>query len=127
MIPLTQKQTDCSKLNMYSSDTRWGAQLHLIFPATSHLHSTLVPPQKRASLNSRIGAWYLDGYSPAKNSDLWNETLMQQLMKNTAPNGTFATYSASSFILKNLTHAGFNVERIKGHAGKRHLSIGTLL
>lgn len=77
-------------------------------------------------LNTKIDAWYLDGFAPAKNPELWNNHLLQQVANNTVKNGTFATYTAASFVRQALSQAGFIVERKKGHAGKRHMSFGTL-
>ncbi|MFK7902976.1 MAG: tRNA (5-methylaminomethyl-2-thiouridine)(34)-methyltransferase MnmD [Nitratireductor sp.] len=71
-----------------------------------------------------IDAWYLDGFSPAKNPELWNAALMQSVFDKTKLNGTFATYTAASFVRNALSDAGFRVTRTKGHAGKRHMSVG---
>ena len=49
-------------------------------------------------LKFQVDAWYLDGFSPAKNPELWNETLMQEVGKHTSANGTFATYTAAGFV-----------------------------
>lgn len=78
-------------------------------------------------LRDNIDAWYLDGFSPVKNPKLWNEALMQKVAKNTVSKGTFATYTAASFVRKSLSAAGFTVERTKGYAGKRHMSMGTMI
>ena len=40
-------------------------------------------------------AWYLDGFSPAKNPELWSPAMMQSVADHTAPNGTAATYSSA--------------------------------
>ena len=40
-------------------------------------------------------AWFLDGFSPAKNPELWGEDLMAEVARHTAPGGTFATYTAA--------------------------------
>lgn len=69
-------------------------------------------------------AWFLDGFSPAKNPELWDAELMQAVADHTAKDGTFATYSAAGFVRKNLSDAGFKVERIKGFGRKRHMTIG---
>ena len=69
-------------------------------------------------------AWYLDGFSPAKNLELWNEILMHEVFAHTKNHGTFATYTAAGWVRRNLQDAGFNVERVKGHAGKRQMSVG---
>ena len=75
----------------------------------------------------RADAWYLDGFSPAKNPELWGEDLMAEVARHTAPNGTFATYTAAGFVRRGLQAAGFTVERRKGHGHKRHMATGKLL
>jgi len=67
-------------------------------------------------------AWFLDGFSPAKNPELWNEALMAEVARHTAPGGTAATYTAAGFVRRGLAAAGFTVERRPGHAGKRHMT-----
>jgi tRNA U34 5-methylaminomethyl-2-thiouridine-forming methyltransferase MnmC len=71
-------------------------------------------------------AWFLDGFSPAKNPEMWGEGLMQQVARRTAPGGTFATYSAAGAVRRALAAAGFAVERRAGFAGKRHMTAGRL-
>ena len=67
-------------------------------------------------------AWFLDGFSPAKNPELWGEALMGEVGAHTAPGGTFATYSAAGHVRRALGAAGFVVIRAQGYAGKRHMS-----
>ena len=74
----------------------------------------------------RADAWFLDGFSPAKNPELWDSTLMAEVARHTAPGGTFATYTAAGFVRRGLQAAGFAVERRKGHGHKRHMSTGKL-
>ncbi len=74
----------------------------------------------------RADAWYLDGFSPAKNPELWNAALMDQVARHTAPGGTFATYTAAGFVRRGLQAAGFAVERRKGHGHKRHMATGEM-
>lgn len=69
-------------------------------------------------------AWYLDGFAPSRNADMWSPELMQALYDKTSPNGTFATYAAAGFVRRNLQAAGFVVERRKGFAGKREMLCG---
>lgn len=74
----------------------------------------------------RADAWFLDGFSPAKNPELWGEDLMEQIARHTAPLGTFATYTAAGHVRRALASAGFAVTRAPGFAGKRHMSRGSL-
>ncbi|KFI24764.1 tRNA (5-methylaminomethyl-2-thiouridine)(34)-methyltransferase MnmD [Paenirhodobacter enshiensis] len=71
-------------------------------------------------------AWFLDGFSPAKNPELWEPGLMAELARHTRPGGSFATYSAAGAIRRALDAAGFDVTRTPGFAGKRHMSRGSL-
>ncbi|RDW12564.1 tRNA (5-methylaminomethyl-2-thiouridine)(34)-methyltransferase MnmD [Paracoccus thiocyanatus] len=74
----------------------------------------------------RADAWFLDGFSPARNPELWGEALMAQVAGHTAPGGTFATYTAAGHVRRALAAAGFAVSRAPGFAGKRHMSRGHL-
>ncbi|SER62333.1 tRNA (5-methylaminomethyl-2-thiouridine)(34)-methyltransferase MnmD [Rhizobium sp. NFR03] len=70
-------------------------------------------------------AWYLDGFAPSRNPDMWSQALMAAVHDVTAPGGTFATYAAAGFVRRNLQAAGFAIERRKGFAGKREMLCGT--
>lgn len=64
-------------------------------------------------------AWYLDGFSPAKNPQLWEADLMQGVFDHTQRGGSFSTYTAAGFVRRNLQAAGFDVRRVQGYGGKR--------
>lgn len=67
-------------------------------------------------------AWFLDGFSPAKNPELWQPELMRQVAAHTAPEGTAATYTAAGFVRRGLQDAGFLVSRAPGYGRKRHMT-----
>jgi tRNA U34 5-methylaminomethyl-2-thiouridine-forming methyltransferase MnmC len=71
-------------------------------------------------------AWFLDGFSPAKNPELWSPELMTQVGAHTAKGGTAATYTAAGFVRRGLADAGFNVERVSGYGRKRHMTRAVL-
>lgn len=74
----------------------------------------------------RADAWFLDGFSPAKNPELWSPGLMADIARHTAPGGTFATYTAAGEVRRALAAAGFAVERCPGFGRKRHMTKGYL-
>jgi tRNA U34 5-methylaminomethyl-2-thiouridine-forming methyltransferase MnmC len=74
----------------------------------------------------KADAWFLDGFSPAKNPELWDETLMQAVADHTAAQGTLATYTAAGFVRRGLDAAGFEVSRVSGYGRKRHMTVGRL-
>ncbi|MCR9124636.1 MAG: tRNA (5-methylaminomethyl-2-thiouridine)(34)-methyltransferase MnmD [Rhodobacteraceae bacterium] len=67
-------------------------------------------------------AWYLDGFSPARNPELWQPDLMAEVARHTRPGGTAATYSAAGFVRRGLSDAGFEVLRVSGYGRKRHMT-----
>ncbi len=69
--------------------------------------------------NGAADAWYLDGFSPAKNPELWSAELMSAAFHHTAPGGTFATFTAAGWVRRNLSDAGFEVEKMPGFGRKR--------
>lgn len=76
-----------------------------------------------ADWDRQADAWFLDGFSPAKNPELWEPALMAKVGHHTAVNGTAATYTAAGFVRQGLSDAGFTVSRIKGFGRKRHMTI----
>ncbi|KOT14167.1 FAD-dependent cmnm(5)s(2)U34 oxidoreductase [Haemophilus parainfluenzae] len=81
-------------------------------------------PQLGDYMNGKIDAWFLDGFAPNKNPDMWNEQLYQQMFRFTKPQGTFATFTAASAVRKGLENAGFNMTKRKGFGKKRECLSG---
>lgn len=74
----------------------------------------------------RADAWFLDGFSPAKNPELWSPEVMRQVGRHTASDGTAATYTAAGFVRRGLSDAGFTVSRVAGYGRKRHMTRAVL-
>ncbi len=109
------------------------AQLRDGWPArrftVGQVSAEVIEADARAALPAwpgRADAWFLDGFSPAKNPELWGADLMAEVAAHTAPGGTFATYAAAGHVRRALAAAGFAVTRAPGFAGKRHMSRGQL-
>lgn len=67
-------------------------------------------------------AWFLDGFSPAKNPELWSDDLMMAVGAHTKSGGSAATYTAAGFVRRALEAAGFEVSRTPGFGRKRHMT-----
>lgn len=76
--------------------------------------------------DGRADAWFLDGFAPARNPEMWGDALMMQVAAHTAPGGTLATYTAAGHVRRALSAAGFAVERRPGFGRKRHMTAGRL-
>lgn len=75
-------------------------------------------------LSTQFDAWYLDGFNPARNPELWCKDMMYAVSRKTAAGGTFGTYTAAGWVRRNLQGAGFEVSRIKGYGTKRQMMVG---
>lgn len=76
--------------------------------------------------SDRADCWFLDGFAPAQNPELWEDPLLHAVAGHTRPGGTFATYTAVGRIRRTLASAGFTVERAKGFGAKPHMTRGTM-
>ena len=68
-------------------------------------------------------AWFLDGFAPSKNPELWEPQLLTEVAHHTNDGGTAATYSAAGHVRASLQAAGFHVERKPGFGRKRHMTV----
>ncbi len=92
-----------------------------------HLTATIILGDARNTVpawDRKADAWFLDGFSPAKNPELWSDELLAEVARHTAPGGTFATYTAAGHVRRALSDAGFTVTRQPGFGRKRHMSVG---
>nr|WP_113865060.1 bifunctional tRNA (5-methylaminomethyl-2-thiouridine)(34)-methyltransferase MnmD/FAD-dependent 5-carboxymethylaminomethyl-2-thiouridine(34) oxidoreductase MnmC [Brenneria salicis]NMN91029.1 tRNA 5-methylaminomethyl-2-thiouridine biosynthesis bifunctional protein [Brenneria salicis ATCC 15712 = DSM 30166]RBP66525.1 tRNA 5-methylaminomethyl-2-thiouridine biosynthesis bifunctional protein [Brenneria salicis ATCC 15712 = DSM 30166]RLM32026.1 bifunctional tRNA (5-methylaminomethyl-2-thiouridine)(3 len=78
------------------------------------------------SLTHQVDAWFLDGFAPAKNPDMWTDNLFQSMARLCREQGTFATFTAAGFVRRGLQQAGFSVSKIKGFGRKREMLSGIL-
>ena len=96
---------------------------------TASLDAEVIVGDARRTLpawSGRADAWFLDGFAPARNPELWEDGLLAALAERTAPDGTFATYTSAGRVKRALAAAGFSVERTGGFGRKRHMLHGRL-
>lgn len=78
----------------------------------------------RLDTRTRVNAWFLDGFAPAKNPDMWTDQLFTQLARLSAPDATLATFTSAGFVRRGLQNAGFTMQRNKGFGHKREMLSG---
>lgn len=64
---------------------------------------------------------YFDAFAPNKQSELWSEDIFKKMYKALIPGGYLVTYTAKGEVKRTLKLVGFEVERIDGPPGKRHM------
>ncbi|OQA30233.1 MAG: tRNA 5-methylaminomethyl-2-thiouridine biosynthesis bifunctional protein MnmC [Betaproteobacteria bacterium ADurb.Bin341] len=79
------------------------------------------------TLQAQVDAFYLDGFAPDKNPELWSPALFKTLAKLAAPGATLATWSVAGHVQRGLNAAGFVTEKHPGFAGKRQMLAGARL
>ena len=104
------------------------------WPVRHYGNQRLFFDQQRATLDLVIGdvgavlpnqsfradAWFLDGFSPAKNPAMWSSEVLSEVRRLSAPGAIAATYSAAAAVRAGLAEAGFDIERLAGFGRKKH-------
>lgn len=76
--------------------------------------------------NGRANAWFLDGFAPSRNPQMWQHELLHSVAEHTELGGTFATFSAAGEVRRSLSSAGFVIEKRPGYGRKRHMCVGKI-
>jgi len=78
------------------------------------------------SLNQQVDAWFLDGFAPSKNPDMWSPELFAAMARLARPGATLATFTCAGFVRRGLQEAGFTMQKTKGFGRKREMLIGVM-
>jgi tRNA 5-methylaminomethyl-2-thiouridine biosynthesis bifunctional protein len=97
---------------------RGNVELILIFEDVN----TALPLQ-----NDKVDTWFLDGFKPSSNPDMWSETVFAQMARLSHEGATFATFTAAGFVKRGLITAGFHVEKRRGFGRKRDMLAGRFI
>jgi tRNA 5-methylaminomethyl-2-thiouridine biosynthesis bifunctional protein len=83
---------------------------------------------KALNLNhNSVDAWFLDGFSPAKNPDMWQPALFAQIAALSNTQSTFATFTSAGDVRRGLIAAGFSVQKKNGFGKKREMLTGSMV
>ena len=120
------------ELKMYSSllfeswPDSWACSHHRLFlndRVHLHLHYGDACEQMK-QLDFKADVWFLDGFSPSKNADLWTGDIFYQIARLSSLKARFATYSVASSVKEGLFKSGFKIEKQKGFGKKREMLFG---
>ena len=78
-------------------------------------------------LDAKIDAWFLDGFAPAKNPDMWTPELFAQLARLAAPESTISTFTSTGWVRRALNDAGFKMRRTPGIGHKWEILRGSFV
>ncbi|KPA54264.1 FAD-dependent cmnm(5)s(2)U34 oxidoreductase [Photobacterium leiognathi subsp. mandapamensis] len=84
-------------------------------------------PQVWVGNDGIIDAWFLDGFAPSKNPEMWNQNLFNGMVKMARQDCTVATFTAAGFVRRGLMEAGFDMRKAKGFGTKREMIVGKVI
>jgi tRNA 5-methylaminomethyl-2-thiouridine biosynthesis bifunctional protein len=74
-----------------------------------------------ASCEAAVDAWFLDGFAPAKNPQLWSDAILGEIARLSAPGATAATFTVAGAVRRGLEAAGFVTAKRAGYGRKREM------
>ncbi|HEU4707947.1 MAG TPA: bifunctional tRNA (5-methylaminomethyl-2-thiouridine)(34)-methyltransferase MnmD/FAD-dependent 5-carboxymethylaminomethyl-2-thiouridine(34) oxidoreductase MnmC [Methylophilaceae bacterium] len=75
-------------------------------------------------LRAQVDAWFLDGFAPAKNPEMWQQSLFDSMARLSHRKTTFATFTSAGDVRRGLQAAGFEAVKVKGYGSKREMLAG---
>ncbi|MBA1205320.1 bifunctional tRNA (5-methylaminomethyl-2-thiouridine)(34)-methyltransferase MnmD/FAD-dependent 5-carboxymethylaminomethyl-2-thiouridine(34) oxidoreductase MnmC [Pseudomonas capeferrum] len=78
-------------------------------------------------LEASVDVWFLDGFAPAKNPDMWTPELYAQLARLSGPGTTLATFTTTGWVRRGLIAAGFKMKKVPGIGKKWEVMHGEFL
>ncbi|MBV7298599.1 bifunctional tRNA (5-methylaminomethyl-2-thiouridine)(34)-methyltransferase MnmD/FAD-dependent 5-carboxymethylaminomethyl-2-thiouridine(34) oxidoreductase MnmC [Enterovibrio paralichthyis] len=73
-----------------------------------------------------VDCWFLDGFAPSKNPEMWSQSLFDGMARLAKQDCTVATFTAAGFVRRGLIEAGFAMKKTKGFGTKRDMIVGTM-
>lgn len=74
-----------------------------------------------ANLDAEVDHWYLDGFAPSRNPELWDASTMRRVFAHCRQGAAVSTYSAAGHVRRALERSGFLVEKRPGYGNKREM------
>lgn len=81
-------------------------------------------PQWHSPIKGLIDAWFLDGFAPSKNPDMWTDALFSQMARLSKTGTTFGTFTAAGIVKRGLAGVGFTIKKRDGFGRKRDMLTG---
>lgn len=69
-------------------------------------------------------AWFLDGFAPARNADLWQEAILRAITAHSGPGTRLSTFTAVGAVRRGLQRLGFDMQKTAGFGRKRDMLRG---
>lgn len=132
--PLTYDDLE-KALSIWHELTPQAAQLLQVYPTSFYSGATFLnitesitltllidnAAKMLAAIDLSIDAWFLDGFAPAKNPDMWSDDLFKEIYRLSHGKTSLSTFTAAGFVKRGLETQGFEVRKQKGFGHKREM------
>ncbi|WP_339488076.1 bifunctional tRNA (5-methylaminomethyl-2-thiouridine)(34)-methyltransferase MnmD/FAD-dependent 5-carboxymethylaminomethyl-2-thiouridine(34) oxidoreductase MnmC [Pseudomonas sp. EL_65y_Pfl2_R95] len=80
-----------------------------------------------SQLDARVDAWFLDGFAPAKNPEMWSTQLFAEIARLSVAGTTLGSFTSAGDVRRALKDVGFKIKRVPGIGGKWHVLRGQFI
>lgn len=77
-----------------------------------------------ARLDGCADAWFLDGFAPSRNPQMWRPELFAEIARHSGPHTSLATFTAAGLVRRGLAEVGFEISKQPGFGRKREMVTG---
>ncbi len=68
-----------------------------------------------------VNAWFLDGFAPSCNPDMWEQNVLNNIVRLSGYGTTFASFSVAGILKRGLKAHGIDISRPRGFGHKREM------
>ena len=114
-----QVTEDC-KLSFYDGKIT----LELLYGDATESLTKLEPSKHRRANKGIVDVWYLDGFSPSRNPEMWSDALFEQIARLSKEQASLSTFTVAGFVKRGLTKVGFRLSKKAIDCKKEHCLAG---
>lgn len=114
------EKTDALGIDLFQKIHRADWNINVEITKNFTLHK-LLGDLKTYTFSGKYDLIYFDAFAPDVQADLWTEEIFKKLYKTTNTNAILTTYCAKGIVKQALRASGFEVKRLAGPPGKRHM------
>ncbi|TRW49330.1 bifunctional tRNA (5-methylaminomethyl-2-thiouridine)(34)-methyltransferase MnmD/FAD-dependent 5-carboxymethylaminomethyl-2-thiouridine(34) oxidoreductase MnmC [Aliidiomarina halalkaliphila] len=83
-------------------------------------------PEWSQDNRNSVDAWFLDGFAPQKNPQMWQPQLYRAIARSLRVHGTLATFTATGHVRRGLQNVGMQMHKVPGFGSKRDMLVGSM-
>ena len=119
-----QQPSEKHQLSFFSGKVQLTLIIDDATQAFSNLYPAPKPPHHGCPNKALVDIWYLDGFSPEKNPQMWNKALFAQIARLSKQQASLATFTVAGFVRRGLREVGFRLHKQASTGQKKEILVG---